>query len=270
MAQICLVNNDFENNFSKNIFIDHFGIEYDSQAAHWGPGQRMVYIIHFILSGKGFFNGNAITEGQGFLISPSELHEYYSDDKNPWKYLWVMLMGNQVEHIFSMIKTDKNNIFTFQKDIDFQKTILDIQTHIEKNATINSLSAYEYYFRLLNKCENQNAKTDQTKTQQYVELAKKYIKCNFHRNISINDIANHIGISANYLTNLFLNNGEKSPKNYLTELRIYTACNMLKNTDMLIKEIAVSVGYNDPLQFSTFFKNHIGLSPLQYRNQNIW
>jgi transcriptional regulator GlxA family with amidase domain len=56
-----------------------------------------------------------------------------------------------------------------------------------------------------------------------------------------------------------------SPQEYLMQVRMKHACDLLKETDLPIKMIASSVGYENALTFSKIFKHKEGVSPLDYR-----
>ena len=60
----------------------------------------------------------------------------------------------------------------------------------------------------------------------------------------------------------------KPPNEYIIELRLQFAKNMLSGTNMSIKQISEHIGYNDPYFFSRLFKKHIGISPQEYRKNN--
>ena len=55
---------------------------------------------------------------------------------------------------------------------------------------------------------------------------------------------------------------------YLTNVRLEKAKELLKNTDAKTYEIAEKVGFSEPNYFSFIFKKNIGLSPSQYRAKN--
>ncbi|MCA5962258.1 helix-turn-helix transcriptional regulator [Blautia sp. RD014234] len=95
----------------------------------------------------------------------------------------------------------------------------------------------------------------------------EYISFNYNQKIEINELADYIGVNRSYLTSSFKKAIGCSPQEYLVNLRMEKARSLLKNTDMQINAIANSVGYVDQLAFSKIFKQHYGMSPRAYREE---
>ena len=100
----------------------------------------------------------------------------------------------------------------------------------------------------------------------YVDMAKRYIDINYSKQIKVEDIADNIGVDRKYLRNLFFKYLGVSTKDYLTDVRIEKAKEMLAQSSVAVGEIALAVGYSDALAFSKLFKKHVGVSPSEYRN----
>ncbi|KHF37938.1 response regulator [Halalkalibacter okhensis] len=97
--------------------------------------------------------------------------------------------------------------------------------------------------------------------------AKEYIDSNYHKAISLEQVAEEIGISSYYLSKLFKDRFQVTFIEYLKNTRIQKAIELLLDGNMPLKEIALNVGYKDPNYFSTAFKKEVGLSPRDYRNK---
>ena len=59
-----------------------------------------------------------------------------------------------------------------------------------------------------------------------------------------------------------------SPLAYQTRLRIERAKDLLQATDLRVSEIAQRIGYQNPMYFSSTFKKHTGMTPLEYREKS--
>ena len=78
------------------------------------------------------------------------------------------------------------------------------------------------------------------------------------------DIAKAVGVSRSHLYRVFIAAVGQSPIDYLTAYRVDEACALLKNTNLSIAEIAVSVGFFDQFYFSRVFKKVKGMPPSRY------
>ncbi|WAA12528.1 response regulator [Fervidibacillus halotolerans] len=105
--------------------------------------------------------------------------------------------------------------------------------------------------------------------QGYVDKAKKYIQNRFNDSISLEEVAEHVKLSTPYFAKLFKEETGKTYTDYLTELRMRRAKELLLNTDLTFKEISFQVGYRDPNYFSRVFKKYFNLSPREYQSQML-
>jgi two-component system, response regulator YesN len=97
-----------------------------------------------------------------------------------------------------------------------------------------------------------------------VETAKKYIKMNYNKEISLEDIANYVSVSSNYFSRIFSKTEGITYKDYLTNLRMEKAKQLLKEGRKSIKEISIEVGYIDQNYFSRVFKKYCNKSPKSF------
>ena len=102
----------------------------------------------------------------------------------------------------------------------------------------------------------------------YVQEAISYIKNYYSQKITVEDIANYLALNRSYLYTIFMNSLGISPKDFLTEFRISRGKEQLALTDLSVEEIAVSCGYRNSLAFGKVFKQKMGITPTQYRNDN--
>lgn len=100
-----------------------------------------------------------------------------------------------------------------------------------------------------------------------IRAALDYINTHFSENISLQDVADNINISKNYLCDIFKKELGVTFINYVTNLRIEKAKEYLENTDMKMYEVSSAVGYNDYAYFSQIFKKHTGTTLSAYRRK---
>lgn len=137
--------------------------------------------------------------------------------------------------------------------------------NINRDLMMNSI-LYEYLFLLADKLPREQY-TPGEKQINYVEEALTYLESNYTNNISVQSLADSIGLNRSYLHRLFKSATGSSVQEYLLDLRIRKACTLLKSTVLPIAIISLSVGYEDTLYFSRLFKKKKGVSPSRYRLQ---
>ena len=99
----------------------------------------------------------------------------------------------------------------------------------------------------------------------YLEFCVDFIETNIHKKITVEELSALVGVSQPYLYKIFKNKFNMSIKEYITYYKINRAKKLLIETNMLITEIANSVGYSDVLAFSKAFSSKEKVSPQKYR-----
>lgn len=99
------------------------------------------------------------------------------------------------------------------------------------------------------------------------EKAKRFMEQNYHIDLSLNDLANHIFVSPYHLSRTFKNDVGVSPIQYLIQYRIEVAKKLLRTTNLSIAEIAYKIGYPNPNYFNLIFKKLTGTSPGKFRKR---
>jgi YesN/AraC family two-component response regulator len=102
-------------------------------------------------------------------------------------------------------------------------------------------------------------------TRQLVRRAMVYIHEHFTDPLGREEIADQIGISPDYLTDCFRQELGITPITYIRRYRIRQACELLRNTDQSITQIAMNVGFSESAHFSHTFLREMGLTPRAYR-----
>ncbi|MDD6072135.1 MAG: AraC family transcriptional regulator [Clostridiales bacterium] len=261
---------------SVDIALVHMGKE-ECKPYHAFSGTRDEYIIHFVLSGNGFYstNGNTwpIGPGQMFLIYPEEPVVYCADKNTPWTYVWVGFKGLGTDTILKHCGFSKSHLILPAPALDkyigcfdalFEHTTLSFSDRLYRESILLKLMAIlsDHHTHLVLKG---NQRKNVYENNAYVALAVDYINEMYMQNISVLDIADRIGITRSHLNHSFQKELNISVQRFLIDFRMHKAANLLVSTTMSVKEIANQVGYNDQLVFSKAFKKKFGMSPNNYR-----
>ncbi|RPI91948.1 MAG: helix-turn-helix domain-containing protein, partial [Chloroflexi bacterium] len=104
-------------------------------------------------------------------------------------------------------------------------------------------------------------------TQQLIRKAMAYIHAHYSDALSREEIAEHIGISADYLTDCFRQELGITPIVYIRRYRIRQACELLRNSEQAITQVALAVGFSDSAHFARTFLRETGVTPKAYRRK---
>jgi len=100
-----------------------------------------------------------------------------------------------------------------------------------------------------------------------IRKAERFIWKNYTRKLSLREIAEISGLSAPYFSTIFKEEMGENLSDYLNRLRVEKAAAMLITTNLSIRKIAKTCGFEDQSWFSKIFKNITGLTPGKYREQ---
>lgn len=133
-----------------------------------------------------------------------------------------------------------------------------IASHVERHFSHEIRKAYESsgFFEA-----NENPHPDEQITQIQI-----WLQDNYHRDILFPQVGERFGMSVRTLNRRFKNALGKTPLDYLQEIRINIAKDLLKTSNLSIGEIADKVGYQDTTYFTTLFKKHLATTPNAYRD----
>lgn len=234
---------------------------------------KSYFVLHYVLSGQGYLEMEGKTyklkKGHAFLIPPQHIPHYYPDENDPWTYVWIGFSGLNAIHymreanlsaINPIMQDDSSQTLRFLLE-KLHQTFLDAG-YLDMNCLGLGYQVMAHILKI-------GHRKDEYLPQpiQHVNAAKDYIQNNYQFNISIADIASNVGVTTNYLANIFKKVTGMSPKQYLTNMRINRACHLLRINLYSIKEIAKQVGYPNQLHFSSAFKHNIGMSPIEFRRK---
>lgn len=95
--------------------------------------------------------------------------------------------------------------------------------------------------------------------------AKRYIQQHYQEALRLEDVSSAVGFNATYFSTLFKKETGQNFVDYLTDLRIGKAKELLSGEDLSVQDVAELVGYQDLKYFSKLFKKVTGVSPSDYK-----
>ncbi len=250
-----------------DIYPVQYGEEQCKPSHHFGPCVRNNYLIHYVYSGKGIFRIHGqeyqLRPGQLFLIPPNCPTYYKADNESPWLYRWIEFNGSFADKFLNNLHLTLNSPILTDTGSDLGTALREIVAAGEM--PFEQTMALFWNFLSTLKGDTEPAPPE-TSAEKYISHAELYIKNNLHKNISVNSVADYIGIDRSYLCRLFSEHKSIGPKQYIDNLKMNRAIQYLKLSSLSITEIALSLGYCDCHAFHKAFKKYYNCSPSQWRN----
>lgn len=226
------------------------------------------YQVVYITKGKGLFATSQIPpfeiqEGTVLLLRPGEWHSYRPDDKTGWECYWVGFSGAVAESLKNEntiieIGYDEEMAGLYRKMLEvsnserpgYQQLLSGILVH---------LLAYLFYRE-----KDRNWRDKEVLGK--IEKARLIIREKINLPLSPEEIAASLNVSYTWFRRMFRQYTGLAPAQYITQLKIQKARELLSVTSMPIKEIALELGYESIDYFSTLFKKQTGTTHGQFRN----
>lgn len=127
---------------------------------------------------------------------------------------------------------------------------------------------FDYYCKILTAIVDRTSNLIAKSLEQHndiVLLAQSYIRANFQKDISLNDIASAVKVNPSYLSRTFKARTGTSIVDTITACRMEKAKILLAANHLRIQDIATEVGIENTTYFSQVFKKHVGMSPKDYQ-----
>ncbi|HLV39418.1 helix-turn-helix transcriptional regulator [Xanthomarina sp.] len=252
------------------------------------PHRHNYYTVLIINNAKGLhkidFNSYELSNKQIFFVAPGQVHQVIETEKS---FGFAMTFSNLflVENSIPLSFIDSLNLFQNygqspplfpekeQFDIieDYAKNIFKL---FNSDAEMKSLSIGSFLKLLLITCNNICAinpiESDvDTSGDNLIRAFKKAVENDYKKEHSTTYYANGLYITPDHLNRTVKARIGKTAKDYIQARIITEAKRLLYFSDLANKEIAYELGFNEPANFSAFFKKHTQLSPSAFKKNEI-
>lgn len=233
------------------------------------------YQLLYLTEGEGTFQSahqreTRIKEGDLFLLFPGEWHSYHPDPKTGWKSYWIGFKGrNMDDRVRAGFLSPTKPIY----HVGFSDDIV----HLYKDAYETAIREAAYSQQVLAGLVNHiigvmyslERNIELNRNQGHVDMvnrARLRIRENLESSLTIQQVAEDLGVSYSNFRKLFKEYTGISPATYQQDLRLQRAKELLSTTDMSVKEIAYRLNFESPDYFSAKFKAKTGRRPSELRN----
>lgn len=212
-----------------------------------------------------------------------EAREVYPTDRATVKKVWEVKREDFVEYIerlygnipvsqagyYELLNISKILYELLKESLAKTNMIehnINIQGDSAKNMWDNRDDVCSWFTTKYNQLINIRKEYENNRYSREVGKTMEYIGENFHsRDLKIDVIARHVGLSANRLSVIFKKETGSTVNEYITRTRILNGKRYLKETNYKMYEIAELVGYSSSQYFSSVFQSEVGITPVEYK-----
>lgn len=233
------------------------------------------YQLLYITEGEGIFNSAhakdiPLKAGDLFLLFPGEWHTYHPTGKNGWKSYWIGFKGKNVD---DRVKVGFLSVDKPIYHVGFSADIIRLYEEAYKRAQEETPYSQQILAGIVNHLvglmyaleRSMELSKDHTRVDM-INLARLRIRESLEADLTIQQIAEDLGVSYSNFRKLFKEFTGISPALYQQDLRLQRAKELLATTSLSIKEIAYRLRFESPDYFSSKFKIKTGKKPSEFRN----
>ena len=240
---------------------------------HWHD----FYEIHVITEGSMLehINGQEIEMGPGWIyfLKPYDVHEYRSlEPVSLYKIQFLIdILDQDIQKI--LISNEYRLMMKLSdKELETLTPFLDKIVEEYNSNKSNRLTMIGY---LMNCLTIEMIRLSQKQAQHIsnsdsIVLALEYIHRNYTKNITMQQVADYVGLTPNYFCSKFHKEIGQSFKQYLRGLQLNHAATLLRVSDLSVSNVCEESGINSLAHFLKDFKAFYGITPSQYRKQTLF
>ena len=260
--QFKLTNQNISNTLGV-IVKEYTEIAIDKQHLIYSEKDYKGYVLLYILQGQGtvFFDGEfyGLKKNDLMLL---QLNEPFYISSHNWHFVYVHLEGNNLEHILGETK-----MYSIQNHATFERELFQLGDDTVIN---NELAILSKLFSVLEQILTKESSMYNPKSyQNEITQAVDYIEQNFQRKLKVEEIASKVGFSKFHFIRVFKEKMDKTPYQYLLEVRLNHAKFLLTHSQKSIQEITTESGFQSEVNFDYTFKKEIGVTPTHYRKREL-
>lgn len=246
-------------------------------AFDWQHGRVLEgFALLYISSGRGKLESKpnvsaSLESGHVFLLFPGVWHRYAPDPETGWHEHWIGFDGetarNWRRHRFISpqkpvlkIGAEDTVLATFSQVMQSVRANHPALQQVLAGASASLVGLFYSAQQAQPAAETQHANA--------VELAITRIQNEYARDLDMKVLAQELGVGYSWFRSRFAAHTGLGPHQYLLELRLVRARNLLAETDLSVKEIAMQTGFEDEHYFSRLFRQKLNLTPGQWRSRS--
>jgi AraC family transcriptional regulator of arabinose operon len=232
--------------------------------------------LFYCVDGHGWYQINdqryEVGPNEFFILPQNVEHAYGSNTDHPWSIYWIHFGGDSLPQ-FNNTHAVKTHFKPghIKNTGEIPSTFFKLYKSLELGYSIDNLLFANMclsHFLTLFIYNSRHYAAAANDKMDCVDSAILHMQQHINENIALNELSSLYNYSVSRFSNLFKQKTGYAPIDYFVQMKMQKACQELDFTGRSIKDIAMSMGFDDPYYFSKRFRAIIGLSPKKYRALN--
>jgi len=232
--------------------------------------------LFYCVDGEGWYQLGKqryeVSANEFFILPQDTEHSYGSSQEAPWSIYWVHFGGDSLPELNEVQAVQQHfKPFYVKNNGDVLTLFSKMYKTLELGYSIDNLlfanMCLSHFLALFIYNTRHYAGTASEKPD-CVDSAILFMQQKINENISLNELSSQYNYSVSRFSNLFRQKTGYAPIDYFVQMKMQKACQQFNFTDRSVKDIAFSMGFDDPYYFSKRFRTIIGISPKKYRLLN--
>ena len=235
------------------------------RTVHMHKELEIVYVRHGRAVAYADKNSYRLNDGDMFITFPNQIH-YYETLKGG-EFIVLIFSPNILHGIASEVFGSVPDTNFFADGSGELANIFDkIYTLDIENRKYADVGISGYVHVLMSMILPQvNLTTVRAEKNSAFHSVIDFCTQNFREDITLDTVADNLHLNKYYISHLINKKIHQNFNEYINNLRITEACNLLKETDMKIADISENVGFGTIRSFNRAFRQVMGASPAEYR-----
>ena len=227
------------------------------------PPLLLVYVqsgTFYLELESGNYQANA---GQVMLFDCRQPHYYYA--KDDMEFHFIHFDGPQARELCRYINQNSGLVIDSANNALIRQKMEEMIDFLEGGGTESAFTVSSQIYYLLSLLDNPIRSARLKKNDDSLNRAVLYIRSNYHKRITLHELAEMCGLSDFYFSHLFKEMTGLSPSSFIIKTRIDRAMVLLANTSLPLSQIARQIGYPNSSNLNVQFTRRVGCTPAEYR-----
>lgn len=229
---------------------------------------------HIVTRGEGTIRTRRgewrVTPGDLFTLWPGEHIEYFENPRCPWEFYWIHLVGEGAPAFVSACGFAPERIsFTARDPKRVGRCFRQVHSAFQRQEGSDACRVLEWLYGMVPGCAPATPRRTRRRSshEELVSRVSAMLETLLHTAVNVNEMAAMFQVSRATLFRAFRERLGKTPIQYLADVRLRRARELLRTTDHPLDEIAHASGFRGEKYFLRCFRQGTGQTPTAFRRE---